>query len=579
MTGNLTFILAPENVQNAETTFIGQNLNTIQMVTASNVGANGPDYGFLLSGSDTTGSQGTFLLPFSQDDPTQGFSGIKDNNRLSIGGPQLAVFHSYNQQVASSSIKNLSFGCSIVSSSDVWVNQGIDPSLPENYYQWSPSSSDCPFYEDNQQPYVIERGDILRVEGLKSVHSPTIPKLTGSIAFTENFTVEEVQNYYYSSSDFAPNALTIIPESVPLSVNVSTASPNQFPGYILRPNGGVDLAAQYTTQASTSPTPNTEFTVTRDGVAVGADLSLLITPFSKGVAGNWVLNFNSFSVEVNGSSPISIGTAFNAGDLITIPAATINNIFGLSLTPQFEDILIVIDASMINGGISNQFTTAVQLNSECGIIPNESLLAEAAGTNSNYDQNSLFTVAPNGGINSGTGAIFALGFTGGLGASSLTTLVALTGGSGYIGGDTFTWSAGILNTAIGGGSSGTGDLTLTLTADNTYDQGDYKTWPQGQIGLTLPTFLKTDRNPSEVLNGLKGGGINKFTLLKQVENEQKIMIKNTQPPQNTEGYLSPTGGGFIIPNDLSEIQKSNALNIINQLRQQNAFPGDCVKDT
>ena len=172
-----------------------------------------------------------------------------------------------------------------------------------------------------------------------------------------------------------------------------------------------------------------------------------------------------------------------------------------------------------------------------------------------------------------------MGFTGGLGASSLTTLVALTGGSGYIGGDTFTWSAGILNTAIGGGSSGTGDLTLTLTADNTYDQGDYKTWPQGQIGLTLPTFLKTDRNPSEVLNGLKGGGITKFTLLKQVENEQKIMIKNTQPPQNTEGYLSPTGGGFIIPNDLSEIQKSNALNIINQLRQQNAFPGDCVKDT
>ena len=39
----------------------------------------------------------------------------------------------------------------------------------------------------------------------------------------------------------------------------------------------------------------------------------------------------------------------------------------------------------------------------------------------------------------------------------------------------------------------------------------YKQYPIGIVGLTLPTFLKTDRNPSEVLEGLKAGAVTKFT--------------------------------------------------------------------
>ena len=52
------------------------------------------------------------------------------------------------------------------------------------------------------------------------------------------------------------------------------------------------------------------------------------------------------------------------------------------------------------------------------------------------------------------------------------------------------------------------------------------------------------------------------------------MTKNTPTTIGSQGYLTQTGGGFLIPKDLSEIQTSNALNIINQLRQKNAFPGD-----
>ena len=57
------------------------------------------------------------------------------------------------------------------------------------------------------------------------------------------------------------------------------------------------------------------------------------------------------------------------------------------------------------------------------------------------------------------------------------------------------------------------------------------------------------------------------------------MIKNTPPSLGSEGFLTQTGGGFLIPNDFTSIQKKNALNIINQLRQKNAFPGDAATDS
>ena len=49
------------------------------------------------------------------------------------------------------------------------------------------------------------------------------------------------------------------------------------------------------------------------------------------------------------------------------------------------------------------------------------------------------------------------------------------------------------------------------------------------------------------------------------------MIKNIPPPFGSVGVDTPSGQGFLIPNDFSPIQKSNALNIINQLKAKNAF--------
>ena len=179
----------------------------------------------------------------------------------------------------------------------------------------------------------------------------------------------------------------------------------------------------------------------------------------------------------------------------------------------------------------------------------------------------------------GSGAEFALTFTGGDGSSELTAIEATLGGDGWLAADSFTWLAADLNAAIdaasGGTSTGIGNIDLVLVGgDFPPSDAPYKQYPIGIVGLTLPTFLKTDRNPSEVLEGLKAGAVTKFTLIRQVENEQKVMIKNTPATKNSQGFLSQTGGGFLIPDDLSSTQKLNALNIINQLRQKNAFPGD-----
>ena len=49
------------------------------------------------------------------------------------------------------------------------------------------------------------------------------------------------------------------------------------------------------------------------------------------------------------------------------------------------------------------------------------------------------------------------------------------------------------------------------------------------------------------------------------------MLNNVTPPSGSKGVQTQSGQGFLIPNDFSEVQKANALNIINQLRAKNAF--------
>ena len=568
---DIRIVLQQSNIHNSNTIGITQDLNAIQMVTASNIDSRGQHYGFLLSGSNTTSSDdlgSNFLLPFSQNDPNSGFTGVEDTSRLSIGGPQLALLHSYNQLIASQSIRPALGTCFPQSQSDVWIPEGLSPSLPENYYEWSPSASDCPFFEDNSLPFLIERGDILRVEGIKSVHSPTISKLTSSIDFNEDFAVTEVQNFSYTGSDFQVPPGTLVVGSSPLNSNV--------------------VGGNYPLSGLTggSPPATTSIVTTLDAVlssGTGGFIELtLTTSFRDGVYTSQIKTSNMVIFAYGAP-----GTGYAVGDVVEVTQATINSFLGAGASTA-GNLVITLDSSMVVGGVGNNFTTAVALNPDCDtteIITATSLLTSTSGVGSNYNTMTSTIVTPSGGTNSGTGATFNLTFGSTNGSATLTAISCATGGENYVAGNTFTWDAATLNAAIdavsGGTSTGTGTLTLTLDSLTDFPPAEapYQQYDIGKVGLTLPTFLKTDRNPSEVLEGLEAGSITKFTIRRQVENEQSVMIQNTQAPKTSQGFLTQTGGGFLIPNDLSSTQKSNALNIINQLRQKNAFPGDSATDS
>ena len=115
------------------------------------------------------------------------------------------------------------------------------------------------------------------------------------------------------------------------------------------------------------------------------------------------------------------------------------------------------------------------------------------------------------------------------------------------------------------------DINATADNDPTGSIAGYNVYSEGEVGFTAPTFIRVTPDPVTTLNGLAGGEITKFTIRRQIEADDKVMLKNVNPPSGSRGVKTQSGQGFLIPNDFSEVQKANALNIINQLRAKNAF--------
>jgi|MDSV01.2.fsa_nt_gb hypothetical protein len=469
----LRIVIPKDNIQNQATRNVYQSPNAIQMVTSSNIINGEETFGFLLSGSNTTGSDGTFLVPFAQDFDKSGASTLPDVNRCSIGGPQLALFHGYNylvkNGVTSQTIplaSDPSSFCSTTSQSRVFIKDGLDPADPANYWEWQPSSSDTPFYEDVNEPFLINRGDVLRVEGIKVI--PSSGEQSQSVAFVEDFTVQEIQDYSYTGSDFNPTGGSTV-----ISSSINTVNPFSVP------------TEKFPSNYNVAGMPDTKIFKQSSGDfnyngSAGTGLEILITSFtadSRGVGSTTILTYNSFVV-ANSTNAQTQG-AYVAGETITITAAQIQAKFG-------------------NSTNSNNVILTLQSNN----------LAPENGYPNDFTLETMYNVP-----------------------SCAPEYVAY------------------------------GIKTI------------------GQMALSLKSFINVTPNPAVVLNGLDGGAITKFTIRRQLENEQKIVVKDITPPSGSQGALSQTRGGFLLPNDISEKQKNNALNIINELRAKNAFPGDTASST
>jgi len=420
--------------------------------------------GFLLSGSNSG------LLNYARVPAGYVAKGGFNNTYLEIYGPQLANFHLYNSAVSGgwsapdpNCITNPylnRFTNNNGNQVPAWVAKSNRRDA-QSYYNFNPSASGMEGYEDTSTPYLIQRGDVIRVEGtLPPTGQIGFKSSTELTEFVEDFTVMDIQNYYYSSS------LEL------LQLNTG--------------NGGGSTA----------------------GLSGGENGTLYNS------SGNSIASLN-----ISATNAVGLQKDMGTG--------------GASVT-------FVSDGSTI---------TEAYINYGGGV-------GDLGTPNANYAVGQQYTFAANT-LNSPAG---------GLGVSVSITVEIQVGNmkNKY---DT---------------SSGTSVLVSDTGSDNNWEicTIDACSFPftfgcvsAGTYAVRYPTFLKTDRNPMEVLNTLPDMHITRYTIRRQLEDETSVMAYNISPPSGSEGSVTPSGPGFLIPDDLTTVQKDNALNIINDLRAKRAFTG------
>ena len=129
----------------------------------------------------------------------------------------------------------------------------------------------------------------------------------------------------------------------------------------------------------------------------------------------------------------------------------------------------------------------------------------------------------------------------------------------------------ILRTTMGGASGSYQEALNNPVPSSQYqfivnDGSDYHPIDPGFIFDTL----KVTPNPSTLLKPIPNGSIMSATFKKRIDNDTKVVVNMVQPPEN-EGALTPSGDGYLIPDDLTSTQMDNVQKIINVLKSQNSF--------
>ena len=493
-------------------------------------------------------------------------STVPVEQQLLIGGPQLAVFHAFNSVVSSSRYENnpAPTDADVGPTTLLWTTSGSNPSNVENYYNWAPESSDSNSYTNTNTPYLINRGDIIRVEG-------TLNTLVGGISSStniiENFTVEEVQDFTYTSSfsnvyNF-PRLLGVADQLMP---------PNTTSG--LNTNGTY-----------------TKLQTTTDGNGIGALADVTIAAGDVTAIKLRTIN--------NDTSTQTIGNGYKAGDTITLVAPAGDTFIPASVTFSISvaDFVTIDTTNPLTLGDVN----TLRFRGVDGGAFSDTL-KKGAITITSQDARGVFqydSAAPSGNnqmqiIANSTGSANVSGVvTATIRVENPSTIAEweFTGGSNIPEGTQFTIDNAELSLGIPNYASSapltfqmvngciaqqpqSNNFTIGVDIGGTAESGSqagFHNYDKGEVGFTAPTFVRVTPDPETTLVGLPGGEVTKMTVRRQIEADDKVMVKNVTPPSGSLGISTPSGQGFLIPNDFSEVQKSNALNIINQLKAKNAF--------
>jgi hypothetical protein len=128
---------------------------------------------FRISGSDN----GALIL---YSDSLNYSSSTEEEVFVGFVGPYLSVLHNYNY-----CLKNNIFN--IPGFVQAGVIEGIDNTNPNNYFRFNTNQSNLSQYEDVNEPFLIERGDEIRVTYISS-----------SVTYNQDFQVLGVDSIVYS---------------------------------------------------------------------------------------------------------------------------------------------------------------------------------------------------------------------------------------------------------------------------------------------------------------------------------------------------------------------------------------------
>lgn len=111
--------------------------------------------------------------------------------------------------------------------------------------------------------------------------------------------------------------------------------------------------------------------------------------------------------------------------------------------------------------------------------------------------------------------------------------------------------------------------------------------PSGSIHtFSLPTSIRgitsslwnydkitVEPDPQSIAELIPNGMVSAFTIRRRVNADDRVIVVQ-EAPTGSNGLFTPTGDGYLIPNDFSPQQKRNVLTIINQLNAKNAYRED-----
>ena len=527
-----------------------------------------------LVNADLEGGGTPYMLNFNPSPVSASFGVVPDSQKLLIGGPQLALYHAYNTTVSQSL-----FNTNLPQTSDndlgagtlLWTTSGSDPANSNNYMTWAPDGSDAQSYQDTNIPFKIERGDVIRVEGIKNI-SDAATNSSSSINIEEDFTVESVIPYYYSSS-FADNSQNrdnlddvILPSqtskysfNTTANLTLSGTNSNTFIGTI----GGVSTSQGNPGKISevTVPSPPNgtgytanEYPITSVTPAGGTGGVIEITGFaSSGVPGAINIKANNYGTGYNLNDVVSYGGSGASGATATVGAIQDN---GVKL---LRDGVQVTNIGQPGSDIGSGATVSIVLATNSAAAPGFINIQLNGGYGFKYGDKITVSAANIMNIQQ------YLTPGNGVPAATMTGTLTITLDNTSLGNEGFNndFTVGVdVNASV----EGTPGATVPSGS-----QVGYHLYEKGEVAFTADTFIQVSPDPNITLNGLLLGEVKKFTVRRQLEADDKVMLKNIPPPSGSKGIETPSGQGFLIPNDFSEVQKSNALNIINQLKAKNAF--------